>query len=130
MIVNVRIYQIQPFDSNDLYLSSTICSATIYLRAFNSLSMAQQIPYFLGQYSTTIDRDSVFKNVPLLKVDAVSMNPKNFLPVSYSIISDNADLFVVDSVQGFLYSRYDLGLKAKTYIVQVKELNFNFNFLN
>jgi hypothetical protein len=118
-MVNVKIYQIQPYETNDLYLSSITCSGTIYLKSFVGYSTTQQIPYFLRQYSITIDREAIFKTIPLLKVDAISMSPKNSNPISYSIIGSSNDLFVIDNIQGFLYSRYDLGLKPKTYTVQV-----------
>lgn len=102
-----------------MYLSSITCSGTIYLKSFVGYSTTQQIPYFLRQYSITIDREAIFKTIPLLKVDAISMSPKNSNPISYSIIGSSNDLFVIDNIQGFLYSRYDLGLKPKTYTVQV-----------
>ena len=67
----------------------------------------------------TVDRESVSKTVPLIKVDAISRNPNNFMPINYKILNDNENLFVIDSTQGFIYPRYDLGLKLKTYNVLV-----------
>lgn len=125
-MIKAQIYQL-PNDRENIYLSSIICSATIYLQSFDSLTITQHQPYFLRDYSTTIDRESVNKSVPLIKVDAVSRNPNNFMPINYKILNDNENLFVIDSTQGFIYPRYDLGLKLKTYMILVRLLIYNPN---
>ena len=76
-------------------------------------------PYFLRQYSTVVSRNSVLKAVAIVKVEAISMNPNNFLPLSYKIINDVNQYFVIDSTQGFIYPRDDFGLEEGTYNVQV-----------
>ncbi len=103
-----------------MYLSSVICTATIYLQSFDSPTITQNRPYFLREYSITIDRESVNKSVPLIKVDAVSRNPNNFMPINYKILNDVENYFVIDSTQGFIYSRYDYGLPIKTHLIQVQ----------
>ena len=111
----------QPYDKN-LYLSSVICAGTIYLQPFNNALVTQYQPYFLRQYAVTVDRESVFKNKALIKVDAISMNPNNLMPINLQILSNEySDLFIMDSTQGYIYPRYNLGLTPKTYIIKVYE---------
>ncbi len=116
----MQIFQLQPLDNN-LYLSSIICTGTVYLQAFNSPSVTQRQPYFLRQYSVMIDRESVNKSLALVKVDAISMNPYNLMPINFRLLNNfDSDLFIIDSTQGYIYPRYDLGLEPKTYIVKVQ----------
>ena len=116
----MQIFQVQPLEKN-LYLSSIICSATIYLQQFDKPNIIQRQPYFLRQYSVNIDRESVNKNLPLLKIDAISMNPNNLMPINFKILTNEFSyLFIIDSTQGYIYPRYDLGLKPNTYIVKVQ----------
>jgi hypothetical protein len=84
----------------------------------------QRQPYFLQKYSTIVYREYVFKSVALIKVQAISMNPNNMLPISYSIVNDSSQLFTVDSTQGFIYPRIDHGLEPKIYslLVQATDL--------
>ena len=101
-------------------MSSIVCSATIYLQSFNlSLMNKPRHPYFLRQYTTVVDRESVFKTVPLIKVDAISMNQNMFLPLTYTLLNDNNQSFVIDSTQGFIYPRSDLSLAPRSYTLQV-----------
>lgn len=100
-------------------MTSIICSATIYWQSYDSPTVTQNAPYFLRDYLITIDRESVNKTVPLIKIDAISRNPNNFMPINYKILNDFDNLFVIDSTQGFIYPRYDLGLKLKTYTLLV-----------
>ena len=116
----MQIFQLQPLDTN-LYLSSIICTGTIYLQPFSNPSVIQRQPLFLRQYSVTIDRESVNRSLPLVKVDAISMNPFNLMPVSFRLLNNEySDLFIIDSTQGYIYPRYDLGLEPKTYIVKIQ----------
>ena len=117
--VTVQIFQLQSLDPN-LFLSSVICTGTIYLQLFNNVAVIQRPPYFLSQYSVTIDRESVNKSVPLIKIDAISMIPSSMAPISFRILNNEySDLFIIDMMQGFIYPRYDLGLPTKTYIIKV-----------
>ena len=110
----------QPLNEN-LYLSSIICSASIFLQSFSNANVIKREPYFLRQYSITRDRESVKKDLALVKVSAVSMNPNALMPVGYTILNSAfSDLFIIDSTQGFIYPRYDLALAPKIYIVKVK----------
>ena len=104
-----------------MYLTSIICSATIYLKRFPGLSPLQKNPLFLRQhYSITVERESVFKTTPLIKVEAISMNPTNLLPIVYGFVNNiDNEMFVIDTIQGFIYPRYDIGLKPSIYFIQV-----------
>ncbi len=118
---------------NSLYLTSIICSATIYLQSYESSTISQYQPYFLREHTIVIDRESVSKSVPLIKVDAVSRNPNNLMPINYKILNDSDKLFVIDSTQGFIYPRYDLGLSPKTYVILVQATdpsNLQFSLTN
>lgn len=118
--MTMQIFQLQPLDTN-LYLSSIICTGTIYLQPFSSPGVIQRQPHFLRQYSVTIDRESVNRSLPLVKVDAISMNPFNLMPVSFRLLNNEySGLFIIDSTQGYIYPRYDLGLEPKTYIVKIQ----------
>ena len=119
LIVKAQIYQIQD-DTDNLYLTSIICSATIYLQSYENSAITQYTPYFLREHTIVIDRESVSKSVPLIKVDAVSRNPNNLMPINYKILNDSDKLFVIDSTQGFIYPRYDLGLSPNTYVILVQ----------
>ena len=102
-----------------MYLSSVICTATIYLQSFDSPTITQNRPYFLREYSITIDRESVNKSVPLIKVDAVSRNPNNFMPINYKILNDVENYFVIDSFE-FIKSNFN-ALNSK---IQSENLSF------
>jgi hypothetical protein len=115
----VQIYQLQPYEISNLYFSSIVCPATIFLQSRNS-SLERREPYFLREYAIKIDRESIFKSTALLKVEAISTNPLSYLPLNYSIINNMNDLFVIDSLQGYIYPRYDLGLSVNTYSIQVR----------
>jgi hypothetical protein len=122
----VQIYQLQPYNHlSNLYLSSIVCPATIYLQPRNS-SLDRREPYFLRAYTIKIDRESIFKSTALLKVEAVSTNPLSYLPLNYTIINNMNNLFVIDSLQGYIYPRYDLGLSVNTYLIQVRFIQINF----
>ena len=114
----MRVYQV---DSNNLFLSSIQCSSTIYLSYFSSTTYQQRQPYFLSnEYSVVVDNQYVSKSNGLVKVEAVSMNPRNFMPIVYSIVDTQLnELFVIDSIQGFIYPRYDKSIPPKIYIFQV-----------
>ena len=118
------MYQVQNISifGSHLYLSSKLCSATIYLQQSTNASMSYKSknPYFLRQYTAIIDRESIFKKVPLIKVDAISMNQNIYLPLAYSLLNDYNQSFVIDSTQGFIYPRYDFGLSPNTYQLQVQ----------
>ncbi len=108
------------------YFSSIVCSALIYLRESQrfvlrgvGIDTHDLSPYFLRKYSTSLSQNVVLKNVPLIKVEAISMNSKNFLPLSYKIVNDVNKYFVIDSTQGFIYPRDDFGLDVDTYIIEV-----------
>ncbi len=117
--LTVQVFQLQPLDEN-LFLSSIVCKATIYLQKFNSSTVAQRPPYFLSQYSATVDRESVNKSVPLIKIDAISMVPNSMTPIGFRILNNEySDLFIIDMMQGFIYPRYDLSLAPKTYVIKV-----------
>lgn len=112
------------------YFSSIVCSALIYLRESQKFVLRgvgvaathhDLSPYFLRKYSTSLSQNAVLKNVPLIKVEAISMNSKNFLPLSYKIVNDVNKYFVIDSTQGFIYPRDDFGLDVNTYSIEVFE---------
>ena len=139
--VKVKVYQVN-IQQRSTYFSSLICSATIYvkprssfgLRGLSDPSAATRDlrPYFLRKYSIVVSRNSVLKSVALIKIEAISMNPKNVLPLSYKIVNEVNHYFVIDSTQGFIYPRDDFGLDVKTYSIQVcifSEINFNKNFI-
>jgi hypothetical protein len=128
MVVKVKVLQLNKL--NNTYFSSIICSALIYLRAAQVFALRgvgdglgaathDLKPYFLRKFSTTLSHNSVLKSVALIKVEAISMNSKNFLPLSYQIINEVNKYFVIDSTQGFIYPRDDFGLDVNTYNIQV-----------
>ena len=102
-------------------MSSIICSSTIYLQPSTGPNVPAQPPYFLQVYSTVVNRESINKSIPLVKVNAVSFNSNNLIPLSYSIVSDGISetLFYIDQSQGFIYPRNDLSLRVQTYFMQV-----------
>ena len=121
----MKVLQFNPIKHT--YFSSIVCSALIYLResqkfALRGVGVATHhdlSPYFLRKYSTSLSQNAVLKNVPLIKVEAISMNSKNFLPLSYKIVNDVNKYFVIDSTQGFIYPRDDFGLDVNTYSIEV-----------
>ena len=124
MVVKVKVLQLNKLSNT--YFSSIVCSALIYLRAAQVFTLRwvgdgthDLKPYFLRKFSTTLSRNSVLKYVALIKVEAISMNSKNFLPLSYQIINEVNKYFVIDSTQGFIYPRDDFGLDVNTYNIQV-----------
>ena len=125
MVVKVKVLQLNKLSNT--YFSSIVCSALIYLRAAQVFTLRgvgdgathDLKPYFLRKFSTTLSRNSVLKSVALIKVEAISMNSKNFLPLSYQIINEVNKHFVIDSTQGFIYPRDDFGLDVNTYNIQV-----------
>jgi hypothetical protein len=125
MNVKLRIFQIQPTNipQGRLYYSSITCSGIIYLKPSIGRIEQQTVPYFLKEYSITVDRESIFKTISIIKVEAISMNPKNFMPISYSIVASsnfNENLFTIDNMQGFIYPKDDLSLKPNIYSLKVK----------
>jgi hypothetical protein len=119
--IKVKVYQKQKFGSESLYLSSIVCSATIYIDQFNELYAFRKEPYFISNsFKATVERESVSKTKPLIKIDAISMNPNNMIPIRYSILNEEAkNMFVIDSAQGYIYPRSDYSLEPKTYNILV-----------
>jgi len=119
--VKVKVYQKQAFASESLYLSSIVCSATIYIDQFNELYAFRKEPFFISNsFKATVERESVLKIKPLIKIDAISMNLNNMIPIRYSILNNEAKtLFAIDSTQGYIYPRNDYNLEPKTYNILV-----------
>ena len=119
--IKIKVHQKEAFGSQSLYLSSIVCSATIYLDEFNELYAFRKEPYFISNsFSATVERESVLRIKPLIKIDAISMNPNNMIPIRYGIVNDEAkSLFVIDSTQGYIYPRYDYSLEPRTYNILV-----------
>ena len=68
-----------------------------------------------------VNRESVNKSRPLAKIEAISLNPSNIMPISYKIVDSSMNkLFLIDSNQGYIYPRFDLGLLPQTYVIKVK----------
>ena len=122
----MRAYQ----QTNALYLSSLLCSASIYLNYYNGfMPFMQRQPRFLSaEYSVVVDRDSVYLQVPLVKLEAISTNPDTTTdsqwPIVYSIVEASVgDVLRVDSFEGFVYPRFDLALAPQLYSFTVMALD-------
>ena len=79
-------------------------------------------PVFLRvQYSANIYDELISKIVPVLKVEAVSTNSSIHSPLIYSLVNER-ERFIIDSAQGFIYSRYDLTLDAGVYSIRIEAI--------
>ena len=79
---------------------------------------------FLQQYSVTVSQELITRNLPLLKVEAISRNSNNSMNIAYSILDNFNQLFFIDSVDGFIYSTKGSGIEPRVYKLTVRIFNF------
>ncbi|CAF0789975.1 unnamed protein product [Brachionus calyciflorus] len=113
--LDVDVYQIQPNLPDNIYFSSITCSATIYLKNIDQPDPTIQEPFFLRTYEIEVEREFVLKTVPLLKIEAILMNPNSVLPIQYSLLDNSDRLFHIDTIQGLIYPVEDFILETRVY---------------
>lgn len=124
MVVKVKAYQIQEELNDSLYFSSVTCMAIIYLKGLKHQPyIDDQRPVFLRKFDIQIEKELIESLMPILKIEAISMNPNNNLPIKYKL-NNNNHIFYIDNFQGFVYFKNDLNLEIKTYQVEVRNIFF------
>lgn len=89
--------------------------AIIYIKPFEQSYISDQKPIFLRKYEIQIESIQLQKSVPLIKIEAISMNPYNNLPIQYKLINKNEKFFFIDSIQGLVYLSDNVNLENKIY---------------
>lgn len=121
MVIKIKAYQVQKELNDSLYFSSVTCMAIIYFKNLKQPYIYDQKPIFLRNYDIQIEKELVGNLMPLFKIEAISMNPKNNLPIKYTLIK-NSELFYIDTFQGFVYLKDNLSLEIKVYELTVRNI--------
>lgn len=122
IFINIQVIQYQQLNGYKIYLGSLSCLAIILIQANNSLAVPKA-PYFLRNYYSIVDREYVYRTIPLLTVTAISLNVNPLLPVTYYLVNNNP-LFTIDKNLGRIYPAANLSLPVNIYNMQVIKLVF------